>query len=400
MNNQEIIEVGGKYVMNTYGRLPMALVKGEGVKVWDADGNEYLDFIAGLAVNSLGHCHPAVTEAIARQACALMHCSNIYWIEPQVKLARLLAENSDLDKVFFCNSGAEANEGAIKLARKYAKQHLGSGKYEIITALNSFHGRTLAAITATGQAKYQQGLEPLPAGFKYVPFGNIEALKEAVGPHTCAVMLEPVQGEGGVNLAAQEYWNQVQELCSEEGLLLILDEVQCGLGRTGKFLAYMHYGLKPDIVTLAKALGGGFPIGAMMAVEKVASAFQPGDHAATFGGNPLASAAALAAMNTMLNEGIILNAEKVGNYFKHKLTELAAKYPVISEVRGLGLMLGAQLTVPGADIVSYCQQKGLLINCANGNVLRFIPPLIITESDVDKVVNLLDEALGKIEKRV
>ena len=397
MNTEEIIEIGNKYVMNTYGRLPMALVKGEGIKVWDADGNEYLDFVAGLAVTSLGHCHPAVTEAIAKQARTLMHCSNIYYIEPQVKLAKLLVENTDLDRVFFCNSGAEANEGAIKLARKYAKQHLGSGKYEIITAINSFHGRTLAAITATGQPKYQQGLEPLPAGFKYVPFGDIEALKEAIGPHTCAILLEPVQGEGGVNVASQEYWDQVQELCREEGLLLILDEVQCGLGRTGKFLAYMHYGLKPDIVTLAKALGGGFPIGAMMATEKVAASFQPGDHAATFGGNPLASAAGLAAMNTILNEGIISNTEKVGNYFKDRLKELMDKYPVISEVRGLGLMLGAQLTVPGAGVVSYCQKKGLLINCANGNVLRFIPPLIITEADVDQVVTLLDDALANMD---
>ena len=398
MNTEEIIEVGNKYVMNTYGRLPMALVKGKGIKVWDADGNEYLDFVAGLAVNSLGHCHPAVTEAVAKQARTLMHCSNIYYIEPQVKLAKLLVENTDLDRVFFCNSGAEANEGAIKLARKYAKQHLGSGKYEIISAINSFHGRTLAAITATGQPKYQQGLEPLPAGFKYVPYGDIDALKEAIGPHTCAILLEPVQGEGGVNIASQEYWDQVQELCRVEGLLLILDEVQCGLGRTGKFLTYMHYGLKPDIVTLAKALGGGFPIGAMMATEKVAEAFQPGDHAATFGGNPLAAAAGLAAMNTMLNEEILSNTEKVGNYFKDKLKELAAKYPVISEVRGLGLMLGAQLTVPGAGVVSYCQKKGLLINCANGNVLRFIPPLIITEADVDQVMVLLDEALGNIDK--
>ena len=397
MNTEEIIEIGNKYVMNTYGRLPMALVKGEGIKVWDADGNEYLDFVAGLAVTSLGHCHPAVTEAIAKQARTLMHCSNIYYIEPQVKLAKLLVENTDLDRVFFCNSGAEANEGAIKLARKYAKQHLGSGKYEIITAINSFHGRTLAAITATGQPKYQQGLEPLPAGFKYVPFGDIEALKEAIGPHTCAILLEPVQGEGGVNVASQEYWDQVQELCREEGLLLILDEVQCGLGRTGKFLTYMHYGLKPDIVTIAKALGGGFPIGAMMATEKVAASFQPGDHAATFGGNPLASAAGLAAMNTILNEGIISNTEKVGNYFKDRLKELMAKYPVISEVRGLGLMLGAQLTVPGAGVVSYCQKKGLLINCANGNVLRFIPPLIITEEDVDQVVALLDDALANMD---
>ncbi|WP_114638044.1 acetylornithine transaminase [Desulfolucanica intricata] len=396
MKTGELIELGNRYVMQTYGRLPMAIVKGDGIKVWDADGKEYLDFVAGIAVNALGHCHPAVTQAIERQARTLIHCSNLYYIESQVKLAQLLVHNSDLDRVFFCNSGAEANEAAIKLARKYAKLNHGDDKYEIITAEHSFHGRTLAAITATGQPKYRKGFEPLPAGFKYVPFNDIEALREAVGPHTCAIMLEPIQGEGGVNVASRDYWEQVQSLCEEHGLLLILDEVQTGLGRTGKFLAYMHYGLKPDIVTLAKALGGGFPIGAMMATEKAAGAFKPGDHASTFGGNPLACAAGLATVNTLLEEGIIENAERVGSYFKEKLKELAVNFPVICDVRGFGLMLGAQLTKPGADVVSYCQKKGLLINCASGNVLRFIPPLIISEEDVNRVLPILVEALERI----
>lgn len=397
MNTQEIITMGDRYVMRTYGRIPMALVRGEGARVWDAEGREYLDFVSGLAVNSLGHCHPAVAEAISSQARTLMHVSNLYYIEPQVKLARLLVENSCADRVFFCNSGAEANESAIKLARKYAKKFLGQEKYEIITALKSFHGRTLAAITATGQTKYQQGFEPLPQGFKYVPFNDLAALEEAVGPNTCAVMLEPVQGEGGVNEAAPEYLAGVRELCQKHGLLLIFDEVQCGLGRTGKFLAYQNYGVEPDIFTLAKALGGGIPIGAMLAREDVAAAFGPGDHASTFGGNPLACAAGLAAMEQMLSQGIIENAARVGSYFKERLTGLAGRYPFITEIRGKGLLLGMELTIEGKDIVNLCQANGLLINCVNLNVLRFIPPLMITEKDVDRALDILVSVLEQVK---
>ncbi|MDD4572154.1 MAG: aspartate aminotransferase family protein, partial [Clostridia bacterium] len=282
MSNASIMADGQKYVMNTYGRLPIAMVKGKGCHVWDADGKEYLDFVAGVAVNALGHCHPKVVEAIAVQAETLIHCSNLYWIEPQVKLAKLLVENSVYDKVFFANSGAEANEGAIKLARKYAKNSAHPERYEIITMLKSFHGRTLATLTATGQEKVQKGYDPLPPGFKYVPFNDIEALKAAITPYTCAVMLEPVQGEGGVIAADDTYLKQVRALCDEKDMLVIFDEVQVGMGRTGKLFAYQHSGVEADIVTLAKALGGGTPIGAFMAKDAVADSFHPGDHASTF----------------------------------------------------------------------------------------------------------------------
>lgn len=392
MNTRDIIALSDKYVMHTYGRIGLAPVKGRGARLWDADGREYLDFVGGLAVDSLGHCHPAVVRAIQVQAETLMHVSNLYYIEPQARLAELLAQNSCCHRVFFCNSGAEANEAAIKLARKYAKQKHGPEKYEFITAEKSFHGRTLATITATGQAKYRQGFEPLPAGFKYVPFNDLEAMRGAVGPHTCAVLLEPVQGEGGVNTADPAYLAGVRELCDKHGLLLIFDEVQCGLGRTGKFLAYQHFGVEPDIITLAKALGGGFPIGAMLAGEDVAAAFSPGDHASTFGGNQLACAAGLAAMETML-DGVVENCARVGEYLKEKLAALQKKYDFIREVRGLGLLLGMELAVDGADYVKRCQERGLLINCAAGNVLRFIPPLVITETDADLAVEILDRAL-------
>lgn len=393
MNNQEILAMGQQYVMNTYGRLPMALVKGEGAWVWDAEGRQYLDFVSGLAVNSLGHAHPKVVAAITKQAQALLHCSNLYWIEPQVKLAKCLVENSCAAKAFFCNSGAEANEGAIKLARKYANQNYGPEKYEIITATNSFHGRTLATITATGQTKYQKGFAPLPEGFTYVPFNDLAALEKAIGPHTCAVLLEPVQGEGGVIPADPAYLTGVKRLCEEKGLLLIFDEVQSGLGRTGKFLAYQHYGVEPDIITLAKALGGGFPIGAMLAKDHVAQAFQPGDHASTFGGNPLASSAALAAMETLLMEGVLENTQVVGAYFKAKLTELIGQFSFVKEVRGMGLMLGLELTIEGKDIVARCLEQGLLINCTNVNVLRFLPPLIISQAEVDQALEILKKAI-------
>jgi len=389
------MQLSDKYVMQTYGRIAMAPERGEGARLWDAEGREYLDFVAGIAVNSLGHCHPAVVQAVQEQVARLIHVSNLYYIQSQAQLAEILVENSCADRAFFCNSGAEANEGAIKLARKWAKQQYGPDKYEIITAENSFHGRTLAAITATGQPKYQKGFEPLPQGFKYVPFNDLEALAGTIDEHTCAIMLEPVQGESGVRPATEEYLSGVRELCDKHALLLIFDEVQCGLGRTGKFLAYQHYGVEPDIFTLAKALGGGFPIGALLAKEQVAGAFTPGDHAATFGGNPLACAAGIAAMQTTLQSGILENCNQVGAYFKEKLLRLAGKYSLIKEVRGLGLMLGLELTVPGVDIVNSCRERGLLINCANINVLRFVPPLTITNGDVDLAVVILDGVLQK-----
>lgn len=396
MSNQEIIAMGQKYVMNTYGRIPVALVEGSGCMVWDADGKKYLDFLAGIAVNALGHSHPAVTDAICEQAKTLIHCSNLYWIEPQVKLAKLLARSSVGDKVFFCNSGAEANEGAIKLARKYAKQKYGPEKYEIITALNSFHGRTLAAITATGQPKYQQGFEPLVPGFKYVPYNDLAALEAAITPNTCAILLEPIQGEGGVNIPAEDYFSKVRALCEQHGLLLILDEVQTGVGRTGKSFGYEHFDVEPDIFTLAKGLGGGVPIGAIVAKDEVAATFQPGDHASTFGGNPLVCAAALATAETIINQNIIENAAEVGEYMMARLREIGQKYSFFKEVRGKGLIIGMELTIEGKEIVQKCQDRGLLINCTNNYVLRFVPPLNITTKNVDSAVEILDSVLAEI----
>lgn len=390
---KELIEQGQKYLMNNVGRLPLCLVRGEGPYVWDADGKKYLDFVGGLAVNAFGHCPPFLVEAMLEQARRLIHVSNLYWIEPQIELARLLVENSALDKAFFCNSGAEANEAAIKLARKYAKEKYGPEKYEIITMTDSFHGRTLATVAATAQPRFHRGFEPLPPGFKYVPFNDFKALKEAVTPATCAVMLEPVQGEGGVNVADPGYLREVAAFCREKGLLLIFDEVQCGMGRTGKLFAYEHYGVVPDILTLAKALGGGFPIGATLAREEVAAAFRPGDHSSTFGGNPLACAVAIAAVRAIIG-GLAEKAAVTGAYFREKLEELAAKYPFVKEVRGLGLLLGMELDRPGAGVVARCQKEGLLINCTKEKVLRFLPPLNIEKSLVDEAVAILDRALA------
>lgn len=397
MRTKEIIELGEKYLMKNVGRIALAPEHGEGVRLWDVDGLEYLDFVSGIAVNALGHCHPAVADAISWQAHQLMHCSNLYYIEPQVLLAQFLVNNCDLDKVFFCNSGAEANEAAIKLARKFAKLNYDENKVEIITALNSFHGRTLATVTATGQPKYQKGFEPLPAGFKYVPFNDLGAMEEAIGPGTCAVLLEPIQAEGGVNVPDPGYLQGVAELCQKHGALLIFDEVQTGLGRTGAFLAYEHFGAVPDILTLAKGLGGGFPIGATLAKEHVAAVFQPGDHASTFGGNPMGCAAALATMQELVLGGVIDNAARVGEYMYEKLVSLANKYTFVKDVRGMGLLLGMELSVKGKPFVEGCHAKGLLINCVNDYVLRFIPPLIVTTGDVDVAIDILDEVMAEYQ---
>ncbi|MGB9781880.1 MAG: acetylornithine transaminase [Moorellaceae bacterium] len=393
MTNAEIIALGEQYVMRTYGRYPIALVRGAGARVWDADGREYLDFVEGLAVNSLGHCHPRVVEAIREQAGKLLHVSNLYWIEPQVELAQMLVENSDLDKVFFCNSGAEANEAAIKLARKYAKLHKGEECYEIISMRRSFHGRTLAALAATGQEKFHRGFEPLPVGFRYVPFNDLEALREAINSRTCAVMLEPVQGEGGVYPADPDYLKAVRELCDKEGILLIFDEVQCGLGRTGYLFAYQYYGVEPDLMTLAKALAGGVPIGAMLAKEEVAAAFAPGDHASTFGGNPLATAAGVAALRTILEEGLIDNAREQGEYLIEKLKSLAAEFPQIVEIRGRGLLVGVEIEGPAEDIAKICLERGLLVNAIHGRILRFLPPLTVKREEIDAALGILKTAL-------
>ncbi|EGD52340.1 acetylornithine and succinylornithine aminotransferase [Thermoanaerobacter ethanolicus JW 200] len=382
-----------KYLMNTYSRYPITLVEGKGTKVWDDKGNVYLDFVAGIAVNSLGHCHPALVDAIKNQSEKLIHCSNLYWNENQIQLAKTIAENSFGDKVFFVNSGAEANEGAIKLARKYASLKYGSKRYKVISAKNSFHGRTFGALTATGQEKYHKGFGPLLSGFKYVPFNDIDALYEAIDDEVCAIMLEVVQGEGGIHEATPEYIKAAREICDENDILFIIDEVQTGIGRTGKLFGYEHYGITPDIMTLAKGLGGGFPIGAIVAKEDKA-VFQPGDHASTFGGSPLACAAGIAVMNEITKEGFLDSVAQKGEYFRRKLKNLKEKYSVIKEVRGKGLMIGCEMDMEEAsDIVTKAMGKGLLINCISHNVLRFVPPLTVTEEEIDTALIILEDVL-------
>ena len=393
LTTQEIINLTGKYIANTYNRFPIALVKGKGCRVWDADGKEYLDFVAGLAVCNLGHCHPKVVKAIQEQAEKLIHISNLYHIEPQAQLAELLCKNSFADKAFFCNSGAEANEAAIKLTRKYFKGK-GENRFQIITMEKSFHGRTMATLAATGQKKFQQGFEPLLEKFIYVPFNDINAVANAITSQTAAVMIEPIQGEGGVNIPSENYLKELKTLCRKKGLLLIFDEVQVGMGRTGKLFAYEHYGVTPDIMTLAKGLAGGVAIGTMLATDEVAKSFVPGTHASTFGGNPLATAAGIAAIKAVLEEGMLKNCQRVGKYLLEKLNKLKAEYPFIKEVRGKGLIVGMELTIPGADIVKACMEKGLLINCTSDTILRFIPPLIATEKDVDEVMGILKKQLS------
>jgi len=393
MKEKEIMALADENIMNTYKRFPIVLLKGSGVKVWDVNGKEYLDFAAGIAVCNLGHCHPQVIAAIKDQVEKLMHVSNLYYTEPQVQLAKLLVDNSFADKIFFCNSGAEANEAAIKLARKYAHENMGPDKFELITMKDSFHGRTMATITATGQEKFQFGFTPLLEGFTYVPFNDLHTLEARISSKTCGIMVEPIQGEGGVNIPDVNYLNSVREICDRYGILLIIDEVQTGMGRTGKLFAYEHSGIKPDIMTLAKALGNGFPIGAMLATNKVAKAFVPGNHASTFGGNPLAMAAANATVKTMLQEGILEHCRKMGDYFLLKLKKLQEKHNIIKDVRGTGLMLAAQLNIESGDIVNECLQRGLLIISAGSKTLRFVPPLIITTGDVDQAISVLDEVM-------
>ncbi|MBI2844619.1 MAG: acetylornithine transaminase [Armatimonadetes bacterium] len=391
MNYEEIIDMDKQYVMTTYARQPVVFVRGRGARVWDANGKEYLDFLAGIAVNGLGHCHPRVVEAIREQAGVLMHTSNLYYTELQPRLARMLVDWSDFNRVFFCNSGAEANEAAIKLARKWGKR-TSPDKFEVATALGSFHGRTMGAITATGQPKYQEAFKPLVPGFKHVPYNSIGALEEAVSDATCAVILEPVQGESGVHPASREYLEAARELCDRVGALLIFDEVQTGLGRTGKLFAYEHFGVVPDVMTLAKTLAGGFPMGACLARGEAANVLQPGDHAATFGGNPLASAAAIASLSAIHEEGLVENARDVGQYFLSKLRELR-----IAEVRGLGLMVAVELEDPvGKAAAAACMDGGLIVNAIGENILRFLPPLIITRDDVDRAIGILEGAISAV----
>jgi len=397
MNSQTWMSLSEKYVAHTYNRYSLVLVKGKGTRVWDVEGKEYLDFVSGLAVCNLGHCHPRVVKAIQAQAETLIHVSNFFYIAPQIELASLLCKNSFADKVFFCNSGAEANEGAIKLARKYAREKMQGDRYEIITMEGSFHGRTLATLTATGQEKFHKGYAPLVPGFKYVPFDDVDAVRKAIDGKTCAILIEPIQGEGGVNCPSEGYLTSLREICDEKGVLLIFDEVQVGMGRTGKLFAYEHYGMEPDILTLAKSLAGGVPIGALLAREKVAEAFKPGDHASTFGGNPLATAAGVAAVSAILEEGMLENCEKVGEHFLVRLEEMKKKFPFVQTVRGKGLILGMELKMDGGNIVKEMMQRGFLINCTMGNVLRFLPPLIVTKQEVDQLIEALEDVLQRVQ---
>jgi acetylornithine/N-succinyldiaminopimelate aminotransferase len=395
MNNRQIINITQKYVANTYARFPVALVRGKGTRVWDADGKEYLDFVAGIAVNSLGHNHPAVARAIRQQAAKLLHVSNLYHIASQSELARELCRHSFAQRVFFCNSGAEANEAAIKLARRYGAEWLG-GKYEVLSTHNSFHGRTLATLTATGQEKVRAGYDPLPTGFRQVPYSDLGAMAEAIDEKTTvAILVEPIQGEGGVVVPNKNYLQGLRELCDEKELLLIFDEVQSGMGRTGKLFAYEHYGVEPDIMTLAKALGGGLPLGAMLAKEKVARSFVPGAHASTFGGNPLACSVGAAVLKTLLQGGVLKNCVQMGRVLFDGLQALKKKFGFIREIRGLGLIWGMELEQDGGKIVEDCLKAGLLINCTAHKVLRFIPPLIIGKKDIGHGLDILENVLAR-----
>jgi acetylornithine/N-succinyldiaminopimelate aminotransferase len=386
-----------KYMFQTYGRFPVTLVKGDGCRVWDEHGKEYIDFVGGIAVCSLGHSSPVVTKALIEQSKELVHVSNLYYTVPQTRLAKLLVENSFADRVFFCNSGAESNEAAIKLARRYSNEKYGSGRNTIITMTNSFHGRTMATLSATGQDKIKKGYDPLLAGFRFVSFNDAAALESAIDDTVCAVMLEPIQGEGGVVCPDPGYLKAVRKICDRKNLLLIFDEVQVGTGRTGKLFAYENFDVEPDIMTLAKALGNGLPIGAMLAKEELNSVFGPGSHATTFGGTPLVTAVAGAVIKSILEDGILEKCSETGEYFRERLGELKGKYSFIKDVRGYGLIIGLELDRPGAGIVSECMDRGFLIVCAHENVLRFVPPLIISKEEVDSLINCLNEIFGNIK---
>ena len=391
MTTQETIQLFNEYVIANYGRLPRVMVKGEGSYLWDADGNRILDMFPGWAVSGIGHCHPKVVEAVRKQVGELIHIDNTFYSEPQGVLARLLSERAFGGKCFFCNSGAEANEGALKLARLHTAQ----GKYKFITCEGSFHGRTFATVTATAQPKYHEGFLPLLPGFSYIPFNDVAALEAAFTDEVAAVMVEPIQGEGGINVATPEFLQAIRRLCDEKGALMILDEVQTGVGRTGKWFGYQHYDVEPDIITMAKALGGGVAIGGLMAREEVAASLVPGKHASTFGGNCLASAAAVATIEAIEEGGLLANAVDMGRYAQEKLRSLQDKHSIIDHVRGTGLMIGIQLTRPGAGIVAKCLEKGLRINCTHETVIRFMPAMIVTAEQIDEAVAIFDSVLSE-----
>lgn len=389
---EDLTKRGSNVIMNTYSRFPVALEHGEGMYVWDVNGKKYLDFVAGIAVNSLGYSNEKLGKKIAEQAMKLIHCSNLYYTEPQVELAEMLVNNSDFDKVFFCNSGAESIESALKLCRKYSKMKNKSGN-EIITMLKSFHGRTYGAVTATGQDKYHIGLEPMLPEISHVPYNDFEVLKSAVSDKTCAILMEVIQGEGGIITADREYLKKVRALCDENDILLVFDEVQTGVGRTGKLFAFENFGVVPDMATFAKGLAGGVPIGCLMANNKAAEAFKPGDHASTFGGNSLATAAGTVVLNEILNNGLIENVRKQGLYLTQKLNELKANHESITDVRGIGFIQGIELNTEVSSIISNCINNGLLLVGAGANVIRFVPALIAGESEINEAVTILDNVL-------
>jgi len=394
--NDDTMALADKYIFKTYGRFPIVLERGEGCRVRDEQGKEYIDFVAGIAVCALGHSSPVVSAALDEQSGKLVHVSNLYYTRPQVELARLLVENSFADRVFFCNSGAEANEAAIKLARRYSNEKYGDNRYKIITMKGSFHGRTMATLSATGQDKVKTGYSPLLEGFKFAAFNDLPDLERAIDDSVCAVMLEPIQGEGGVICPAPGYLKGVRDLCNDRGLVLIFDEVQTGVGRTGKLFAYENFGVIPDIMTLAKALGNGLPIGAMLAREELSSAFAKGSHATTFGGTPLVTAVARAVIESILKDGLLDNCRAMGDYFSERLNGLKKRHGVIKEIRGVGLIIAVELEIDGAPVVNACMEKGFLINCVQEKVLRFVPPLIITKDDIDLFIDAFDDILRKL----
>lgn len=391
MDTQDVISIFNDHVIANYGRLPKVITRGQNNQLWDLDGNQILDMFPGWAVSGIGHCHPKVVEALQKQAAELLHIDNTFYTIQQGQLAKMLSERAFGGQLFFCNSGAEANEAALKLARCHTPRE----KYKFITAEKSFHGRTFATVTATGQPKYHEGFLPLPPGYVYVPFNDIDALHEAFDDEVAAVMIEPIQGEGGINEATAEYMQTIRDLCDEHGALMILDEVQTGMGRTGRWFGYQHYDITPDIITLAKALGGGVAIGAMMAKPEIAKSLVPGTHASTFGGNCLACAASIAVIEAIEEEKLLDNTNAMGKYSLEKLEQLRAKYPVIDHVRGKGLMLGIQLNMPGGSIVNQCLSKGLRINCTQETVLRFMPSMTVTKDEIDKAIAILDEVLSE-----
>lgn len=391
--NDDTIEKAEQVIAKTYKRFPIVIVRGKGCTLWDTEGRAYTDFVSGIAVCNLGHAHPRISRALSRQADTLFHVSNLYYTRPQVDLASWLVENSFADRVFFCNSGAEANEAAIKLARKYFKDKGEKKRYRIVAMKQSFHGRTMATLSATGQDKIKKGFEPILEGFDFVPFNDPDALRDKIGNATCAVILEPVQGEGGVRCPEPAYLKTVRQICDDTGALLIFDEIQTGIGRTGKLFAYEHYGIEPDIMTLAKALANGLPIGCMLAREHIAEAFDAGSHASTFGGTPLVTTASLETLKILTEEKIISHCAEIGGYFKEKLLGLKDRHDAVIDVRGIGLLLGMKLKIAGGPLVTACMEKGFLINCVQENILRFIPPLIVEKTEIDALVVCLDELL-------